>query len=444
MIPSSAMGRATRGRWLAGWMALVAVRAEAQQTGGSFGGSRGFGSRAGGGPSAVAPGSSTGGGGSTGFGQGGTSSNERTQRAAPSTTPTAHVGSVAAPVREPPRPREIDPALLVERALPVELRARSPRFGSQALTLPPQVWPPPTPAATRLPSQVWWSRDVGDYTRSLSRPQETYVSGWTGVGVLLLAGTALMARRLLRSSAASGPPSDEPEVPDAPRAAWVAPVAAVSAPTATLKTVTVAVDGRRRRALQSTLKALGATHDLSTPEGMERCQRAIAEAVKAAPATVRYARVEHQPVAESEAQRRFESTVTALRGRYVVETVRGAMQTRGPAAVARAEEGEGFVVLSLVAGYEGTMAGAGRDASAWSEALDALSPREVSRWVALEVVWSPTDEDDRMSSAELETLYPELTRLDDGVGRMVCASCKAVGAKELGECPSCGAPYAGQ
>lgn len=52
---------------------------------------------------------------------------------------------------------------------------------------------------------------------------------------------------------------------------------------------------------------------------------------------------------------------------------------------------------------------------------------------------SPSEETDRMSSAELEVLYPQWVRLDEGVGRVVCAHCRAVWARELLRCPACGA-----
>jgi hypothetical protein len=47
-----------------------------------------------------------------------------------------------------------------------------------------------------------------------------------------------------------------------------------------------------------------------------------------------------------------------------------------------------------------------------------------------------------MSSAELERLYPDLTRIDPSaqVGERICGSCRAPFAAELGVCPSCGAP----
>lgn len=63
---------------------------------------------------------------------------------------------------------------------------------------------------------------------------------------------------------------------------------------------------------------------------------------------------------------------------------------------------------------------------------------------ALEVVWVPSEPGDVMSSAEMEVVFPALAWVDADArarfGRAVCPSCKAAYARELGECPSCGAP----
>lgn len=63
--------------------------------------------------------------------------------------------------------------------------------------------------------------------------------------------------------------------------------------------------------------------------------------------------------------------------------------------------------------------------------------------VAVEVIWTPAEENDRLSSAELETLYPELRKIDEKsmTGRVFCASCAGPFAAELGACPHCGAVY---
>ena len=80
------------------------------------------------------------------------------------------------------------------------------------------------------------------------------------------------------------------------------------------------------------------------------------------------------------------------------------------------------------------------------DAIDAVlaeleeEPRRGLR--RFEIVWSPAEEGDRMSTAELERVYGELEPLPAGasLGRHRCAHCRAPYAAELGACPACGAP----
>jgi hypothetical protein len=150
-----------------------------------------------------------------------------------------------------------------------------------------------------------------------------------------------------------------------------------------------------------------------------------------------------------EARRVFGERVTAERGRYVVETIRGdegGVREASVAVTARAEEGAGFVVVTLVLAWRGrvdlldrAIAAGGLDVLAAS----ALDPSEVEPY-ALEAVWVPAVETDRMSSAELATVFPKIRWLDTdaegSLGRVTCDACRSVYAGELSECPTCGAP----
>ena len=76
---------------------------------------------------------------------------------------------------------------------------------------------------------------------------------------------------------------------------------------------------------------------------------------------------------------------------------------------------------------------------------NALSDRGAvlpQHMVALEVIWSPAAENDRMSTSELEQNYPELKLIDPNsiAGRIFCAYCSGPFPMELLNCPHCGAP----
>ncbi|MBX3246911.1 MAG: DUF1517 domain-containing protein [Myxococcales bacterium] len=147
-----------------------------------------------------------------------------------------------------------------------------------------------------------------------------------------------------------------------------------------------------------------------------------------------------QRVTEAAAERQLVALVSELKARYRHDVTRG---DPGPAGLcARAEEGEGLVVVSFVVGTTRPLPplpGA-LDRDALQGGLADAVATDPHSFVALEVIWSPALEQDRMSSAELEALYPELTRLGVGpLGRVSCGACGVVFAAELGQCPACGA-----
>jgi Protein of unknown function (DUF1517) len=109
----------------------------------------------------------------------------------------------------------------------------------------------------------------------------------------------------------------------------------------------------------------------------------------------------------------------------------------------RPEEGAGTVVVSLILVTRGLVAGSAGMTKA-AEISAALADRAAvasQELVAIEVVWSPAAEDDRMSTAELEQHYPELVLIDPQsiAGRIFCSYCGGVFAMELLSCPHCGA-----
>lgn len=82
----------------------------------------------------------------------------------------------------------------------------------------------------------------------------------------------------------------------------------------------------------------------------------------------------------------------------------------------------------------------GTDRSRIVSLLTRLHDLGANELIALEVIWSPAIDADRMSTLELEQFYPELKRLDSSVpsGPIWCTHCNAEYAAELGKCPTCG------
>ena len=213
---------------------------------------------------------------------------------------------------------------------------------------------------------------------------------------------------------------------------------------ATVAWLSVGVDWTRRADVQRALAAQAGQRDLATAAGMFAAWCDVRAVLQGALGAVRYAGWGQEVVAVDEAQRRFDAIADDVRGRYVVETVRDRARVALGPMDARREEGGGFVVVTVVVGTLGVAPSLPRMdlAGAVGAALPQLAGSAPEALVALQTVWSPTQEDDRLSSAELEALYPMLRRLDGGVGRVQCAHCGAVWARELGACPACGAPPA--
>lgn len=210
-----------------------------------------------------------------------------------------------------------------------------------------------------------------------------------------------------------------------------------------LRRVTVAIDHSARAAVQGALASIASRVDTTTPAGLHAAAEAARDAITQARGAIRYGVAQSRSLSEAAGQAAFASQADELRGRYTVETV-GRARRAAPKLAPRPEEGGGLVVVSVLVAARGALPAppAGGDLPSLMGALHAMVPPRADRLLALEVVWSPSEDADRMSSAELESLYPELRRVDDAMafGRVVCGHCRAVYAAELGQCPACGAP----
>ena len=186
---------------------------------------------------------------------------------------------------------------------------------------------------------------------------------------------------------------------------------------------------------------MGKRHDVQTEHGMYAAAKDVARILSAALSGARYAMWESRYAWPNDAEKTFFAMASDLKSRYRYDAARG---QRAPDGSPTPEEGEGLVVVSLVLGATRRFPDLPDrfDASSLAHALAswmAVSSREL---VAVEVVWSPALERDRMSSAELVQVYPELLPLAaaEGLGRVQCGHCSGIFAGELNRCPVCGAP----
>ena len=224
-------------------------------------------------------------------------------------------------------------------------------------------------------------------------------------------------------------------------------VPATRTPTADVSALMMAFDSSARRPIQHALDDMARSRSSWDSHGL--FLDVVRYLASHGDSWVYLGAMDSWPAELDATERTFQRFVSELRARYREELVRsidGELTTRSaPTMAARAEEGEGLCVVSLVVECEGwleDLAGV-TDPNRMLQALQMLTHVSAENLVSFEVIWSPATEEDRLSSAELEVLYPELRRVEGAVvGRMTCGHCQAVYALELGFCPSCGAPPA--
>jgi len=185
-----------------------------------------------------------------------------------------------------------------------------------------------------------------------------------------------------------------------------------------VRRVSVAFDWTARRRLQAALDALSGSADTTTDLGRAAsARRVVALLIDALPAA-RAAFGATYTLGPEDAPERFDKEAESLRGRYDVETRRNATRRAIVLDPPRPEEGAGYLVVTVLgAAWAGDPKVVQPTTRAEVlEALDRLVPNE-GGMEALEVLWSPTEDADRMSPDELRELYPELMVLDDLDGR---------------------------
>jgi uncharacterized membrane protein len=147
-----------------------------------------------------------------------------------------------------------------------------------------------------------------------------------------------------------------------------------------------------------------------------------------------------------EAERMFRTAAARAASRYKQETIRnvdGQISQRAAEGVTpKPDEGAGVVVVTLTVASRRPLPDVldAADARQIRRALDEFSAMTSTDMVAMDLVWSPAAEEDRMSTAELEAIYTELKKIDEKsiAGRVVCRYCAGYFAAELLSCPHCG------
>jgi uncharacterized membrane protein len=212
----------------------------------------------------------------------------------------------------------------------------------------------------------------------------------------------------------------------------------------------VALDGRVRRALQAALARIAARTDTSTQEGRVQMLREVTRLVRQMRDAWVYGGAVNEPMrGMADAKRAFDHHVDDARTRFREETIRNEDGARTATAASaytpRSDEGEGLILVTFVIAarrdlYTVKKIDTGDDLRA---ALEAAFYLDEQNLVAVEIVWQPSEETDRLSSVELEAKYPRpaLVPIKGAlVGKAFCTFCGGPYPAELVSCPHCGAP----
>jgi uncharacterized membrane protein len=216
----------------------------------------------------------------------------------------------------------------------------------------------------------------------------------------------------------------------------------------------IAIDGRARKFVQTELKRIAGVADTATADGRVRMLREVALMVRKLRDAWVYGGAVNEPLRSIGAAKQvFDKHVDDARSRFREETIRNEQGTIARTGASeytpRSDEGAGLILVSLVVAARRELftvqrIGTGDDLR---NALEAASQLAATSLVAIEIIWQPSEEEDRLSSMELEAKYPrpELIPIQGAlVGKTFCTYCGGPFPGELVSCPHCGAPAPGR
>ena len=210
----------------------------------------------------------------------------------------------------------------------------------------------------------------------------------------------------------------------------------------------VAIDARARKMVQSELARIAQVADTSTAEGRATMLREVALMMRRLRDSWVYGGAHNEPMMSmDQAQQVFRAHVDEARSKFKHETIRNEQgaTTRAdtPELHATSDDGPGLMLVSVIvaARHELFTVTEISDGEQLRKAFESLSSMIAGELVAVEVVWMPSAEDDRISSIALEAAYPrpQLIKIAGAlVGKVFCEFCGAPYPAEAIACPNCG------
>jgi len=217
-----------------------------------------------------------------------------------------------------------------------------------------------------------------------------------------------------------------------------------------ISAIRLGIDWRARKEVQARLTQLAESGHTKSQAGLATLLRETVLMLRRSELSWLYASVSnYHPMSAASAEGIFRQLGVQARSAFREELVRNADGSKtskdAPEMRAHANEGEGVVVVTLIVAAKKeivdiqTIDHADQIKRLLDDMVSCANPHTLA---AMEVVWSPAAENDRMSTAELEQNYPDLKKIDERsiAGRIFCDYCRGPYAMELLKCPHCGAP----
>jgi uncharacterized membrane protein len=179
----------------------------------------------------------------------------------------------------------------------------------------------------------------------------------------------------------------------------------------------IGIHAAARALVQSKMREIAERGDTSRPDGLVEMLRETISVLRQAEESWTHAAAQnHSPMPAQEAEPKFALAAHRARSRFQHELIRayaGDTATRTAPPIETPKDGDAVVVVTLVVAARVELADVSdvRDRAELERALAALSKLDPGDFVAMEVIWSPADERERMSAAQVEARYPELVRL---------------------------------
>lgn len=257
---------------------------------------------------------------------------------------------------------------------------------------------------------------------------------------VVLAAVGVMFYSIFKLASQSEAPIEPNFVADSQPSAWGRAEADVSV-------LRLALDARVRKFVQAELARIAKVADTASAEGRAVMLREVALLLRRCRDAWVYGGAVNLPMTTMEdAKRQFDGHVDDARGRFVHELVRnqqGVLTTASAPAPGPASTDQGLVVVTLVLAARTELFSVRRIGSGdeLRQALESASNHAAHDLIAIEIIWMPADEHERLSSIAVEAKYPapDLVKISGAmVGKAVCQYCAGPYPAELVSCPHCG------